>query len=89
MIIDMGTISARGQVAIPAKIRKELQLNEGEQIVFISENGTLIIKKTSDLPWDELTRPLREAAARAGLKEEDIPALVKKVRRASSSTRTP
>lgn len=37
--IEMGTISARGQVAIPAEIREKMHLKEGEKVLFMLEGG--------------------------------------------------
>lgn len=36
-VIEIGTISSRGQIAIPSSIRAELELSEGEKIMFILE----------------------------------------------------
>mgnify|MGYP005682676069 FL=1 len=80
-IIELGTISSRGQIAIPAKIRGELELNEGEKVLFVLSGDTLILKKiTPDKKsWAELTKPLRDAPKK--IREEDVVDLVHKVRR--------
>jgi AbrB family looped-hinge helix DNA binding protein len=79
--IDIGTVSVRGQVAIPAEIRERMHLQEGEKVLFVLEGDALLVKKVSSLSWDEVTRPLREAAHRAGLKESDVPRIVEQVRK--------
>ena len=80
-IIELGTISSRGQIAIPAKIRGELELNEGEKVLFVLSGDTLILKKiTPDKKsWAELTKPLRYSHKK--IREEDVVDLVHKVRR--------
>ena len=80
-IIELGTISSRGQIAIPSKIRAELELSEGERVLFVLEGDTLIIKKVmAKKTWKEITRPLREAAKKSGLKEEDVIDIIHRMR---------
>lgn len=80
-LIQLGTISSRGQIAIPSEIRKEMDLEEGEKILFLLEKDTLIIRKVTTKTFAEITKPLKEAAAKAGLKEEDVPAMVTRFRK--------
>lgn len=79
--IDMGTISARGQVAIPTKIREKMHLKEGEKVFFFLEGDTLTIRRLQALSWTELTRPLKEAAQKAGLREKDVVDMVHRIRK--------
>lgn len=78
--IEMGTVSARGQIAIPIEIREKMHLKEGEKVLFLLEGDSLLMKKVSSMSWEEITRPLREAAQRAGLKESDVPEIIRRVR---------
>ncbi len=79
-IIELGTISSRGQIAIPSKIRGELELTEGEKVLFILDGDTLIIKKVmAKKTWRELTAPLRNA--KKDIEEKDVVELVHKHRR--------
>ncbi len=79
-IIEIGTISSRGQIAIPSKIRGELELNEGEKILFVLDGDTLIIKKVSDeKSWEEITKPLRSIKKK--IKEENITGLIHRIRK--------
>lgn len=80
-IIELGTISSRGQIAIPSKIRAELDIGEGERVLFILDGDTLIVKKVmTKSTWREITRPLREAAKKSGLKESDVAGIVQRFR---------
>lgn len=80
-IIEMGKISSRGQVAIPIGIRAQLGLNEGSKVLFFTENDTLLIKKVNAQSFAELTRPLKIAAKKAGMKEKDVPDMIHRFRR--------
>ena len=43
-ILEMGKISSRGQIAIPADIRNQMHLEEGSKVIFFLEDDTLLIK---------------------------------------------
>jgi antitoxin PrlF len=79
-IIELGTISSRGQIAIPSDIREEMNLKEGTKVLFVLTDGTLLIKKVTAKTFAEITKPLKEEARKAGLKEEDVPDIVQRVR---------
>lgn len=79
-VIEMGTISSKGQVAIPSLIRDEMGLEEGSRVLFMLTDDTLLIKKVNNKTFAEITKPLKEAAKKAGLKEEDIVDLIHKAR---------
>lgn len=80
-VIEMGTISSKGQVAIPSQIREEMGLEEGSKVLFVLAEDTLLIKRVSTKTFAEITKPLKEAAKKAGLKEEDIVDLVHRSRK--------
>ena len=77
--VDMGTISARGQVAIPAGIREKMHLKEGEKILFFLEGDALLIKRVENVSWAEVTKPLRDAKKK--IREEDVSELIHKIRK--------
>ena len=80
-IIEMGTISSKGQVAIPSLIREEMGLEEGNKVLFVLAEDTLLIKKVNTKTFAEITKPLKEAAKKSGLKEEDVLDLVHRARK--------
>jgi len=80
-IIEMGKISSRGQIAIPSDIRQELGLIEGNKVLFVLENDTLIMKKVTSSSFKEITKPLKEAAKKVGLKESDVDGIVHRARK--------
>ncbi len=71
-IVEIGKISSRGQIAIPADIRKELKLKEGQKVLFFLGDDTFLVKKVMPETFAEITKPLREAAKKAGMKESDV-----------------
>ena len=80
-LIEMGTISSRGQIAIPSGIRQELNLNEGNKVLFVLEDDTLIMKKVTSSSFAKITKPLKEAAKKAGLKERDVNRIIHRARK--------
>ncbi len=78
--VETATISSRGQVCIPSSMREELGVSEGGKVVFIRVGDSVIMKKASMQTFDEITRPLKEAAKRAGLKESDVPDIIHRFR---------
>lgn len=74
-MIDITTISSKGQVVIPSHIREELGLEEGSQVVVSTLENLVILKKIkiSD-PKEEfakLTALGQKHAQKLGLKSED------------------
>lgn len=81
-VVEIGTVSARGQVAIPAEVRRRLALAEGERIIFALQGDTLLIKKFDKVKtWEEITKPLREKTAKANLKESDVSEIIHNFRK--------
>ncbi|MFA4887897.1 MAG: AbrB/MazE/SpoVT family DNA-binding domain-containing protein [Candidatus Nanoarchaeia archaeon] len=80
-LVEMGTVSSRGQIAVPSEIREEMNLKKGTKIIFFLTDDTLIIKKVNTQSFAEITKPLKDAAKKAGLKEEDVVDLVHKARK--------
>lgn len=79
-LIEIGKISARGQIAIPADIRKGMNLHEGEKVLFVLEDETLLIKKMTIQTFAAITKPLKQAARKIGMKESDALELVQRFR---------
>jgi len=80
-IIEMGTVSSRGQICIPNDIREEMGLEEGNKILFVLENNALLVKKVTTQTFADITKPLKEAAKKAGMKESDAESIVNNFRK--------
>ena len=80
-VVEMGTISSRGQISIPSDIRKGMGLKEGNKVLFLLSDDSLLIKKVSAESFAEITRPLKDAAKKAGMKESDVPGIVERFRK--------
>jgi AbrB family looped-hinge helix DNA binding protein len=81
-IIEMGTVSSRGQICIPNNIRETMGLEEGSKVLFLLNKDALIMKRVNTQTWAEITKPLREAMQKTEMKESNVPDLIHKLRKA-------
>jgi AbrB family looped-hinge helix DNA binding protein len=76
-------MSSKGQVVIPERIRKQLNLEPGSQFVVVGDKDVVILRaiETPSMDqFDELVRRARQQARAAGMKRSDVTAAVAKVR---------
>lgn len=78
-------VSSKGQVVIPANVRKAANLKKGEKILAIAINDTVVLKKIVDKSFQETLKPVWHRVRAMGLAEEDIAALIEEARAQSSS----
>ena len=79
--MELAKITMRGQITIPKEIRKKLGLKDGDKVVFIEENGRIIMENAAMLALKNVQNALAGEAERLGMKtEQDVVDLVKEVR---------
>ncbi len=74
MILDLGKITSKGQITIPAEIRKTLGISRGDRIIFEQKGDDIIIKKAEEkslVSLLESTSPLSEKATKSMKKIKD------------------
>ncbi len=49
MTLGIVNVSSRGQIVIPEKIRKSLNIREGSKLIAIEKNGMIMLRKDSDV----------------------------------------
>lgn len=84
--MEVTTISSKGQVVIPADIRKEMGLFNGAKLMVLTDGDNLLLKpiqKPKLQAFQALVRRSRQYAKEVGLKKGDVPKLLKKVRNES------
>jgi len=80
--LELAKITMRGQITIPVEIRKKLNVKDGDKVIFIEENGRIIIENAAMIALKNAQDAFAGEAERLGLKtEQDIVDLVKEVRR--------
>lgn len=45
MIVESSRLSSKGQIVIPKRLREELSLQEGDDLVLVQKGELLIVKK--------------------------------------------
>ncbi|SDN13356.1 AbrB/MazE/SpoVT family DNA-binding domain-containing protein [Acetanaerobacterium elongatum] len=80
--MELAKITTRGQITIPAEIRKKLGVRDGDKVIFLEENGRIIIDNAAMISLRSAQNAFAGEAERLGLKtEQDVVNLVKDVRR--------
>ena len=88
--IDTAKVMAKGQVTIPKDIRKVLGVTSGDRISFIVEGNTVRIVNSAIYAMQVLQKEMEGEAERAALtSDEDVMALVKKLRDKEDSRISP
>lgn len=70
-------ISSKGQIVIPANLRKRYRLQEGTTVVFQEERGRLVLEPNTYQAIYALQGSLREFPLEADLEEERRAALTR------------
>ena len=78
-------VSSKGQVVIPANVRKAANLKKGERILAIAIDDTIVLKKIVDKSFEETMKPVWARVRQMGLMEEDINALIDEAKAKGSS----
>ncbi|TAM66983.1 MAG: AbrB/MazE/SpoVT family DNA-binding domain-containing protein [Microbacteriaceae bacterium] len=88
--MDMATISANGQITVPADVRRALRLGPGDKIAFVTnELGDITVVKPLAAALIEAQRAFAGAAEQAQLgSEDDVDRVVAEVRAEHRGRRT-
>jgi antitoxin PrlF len=85
--MELAKITMRGQITIPVEIRRKLGVKDGDKVVFIEENGRIVMENSVRIALKDAQDAFRGEAERIGLKDErDVVAMVKKVRQERRAT---
>ena len=80
--MELAKITTRGQITIPLEIRKKLGVKDGDKVVFIEQDGRIIMENAVMLALKTAQEAFSGEAERLNLRtEEDVAALVKDVHR--------
>jgi len=83
MAISVLTVSSKGQIALPAKLRKEMSIQTGDQLALYATDGVIMLKPVKLPTKEEFLADLKEAeqwAREVGYTEDDVSAIIKEVR---------
>lgn len=78
--MEVARVTSKGQITIPKAIRERLNLDEGDKVAFIEENGKIIITKSSLVALREFLNATAEESKVKGITEEELLSELEKVR---------
>ena len=70
--MELAKITLRGQITIPVGIRKRLGVKDGDKVVFIEENGRIVMENSVKVALKGVQKAFHGEAERAGLKDVDL-----------------
>lgn len=81
--LEITSLSSKGQIVIPQKIRRSMNLKTGEKFIIIHEGDTLILKAI-EVPlfknFDRLISKAKKFAKNKGLQKKDIKDAISSIR---------
>ena len=84
--MELAKVTSQGQITIPSDIRKSLNLKTGDKVVFLNENGRIVMANSSMLALKDVQDAFAGVAENIGLKDnDDVVALVKTHRKAKKA----
>jgi AbrB family looped-hinge helix DNA binding protein len=69
-------VSSKGQVVIPEAVRKAAKMREGEDLLVVAIGDTIVMKKLSEVTFEEVARPIWRTVRAMGLSGDDLDELI-------------
>lgn len=79
--MELAKVTSKGQITIPLAIRKQLGVREGDKVLFVEENGKIVLMNASLQALLAAQKAFSGIAEKIGAaNEEDVTAMVNAVR---------
>ncbi len=79
--MEVAKVTSKGQITIPIDIRRKLGVKEGDKILFIEEQGKIVMMNSSMEALRKAQAAFAGEAERLGLKDEqDVVDLIRELR---------
>ena len=80
--MEVAKITSRGQITIPIDIRKKLGVREGDKVIFLEDQGRIVVANAAKIAFANMRQAFIGEAERLELKDEqDVVALVDEIRK--------
>ena len=80
--MELAKITLRGQITIPVGIRKKLGVKDGDKVIFIEENGRIVMENSVRVALRDVQDAFQGEADRLGLKnDKDVVNMIKEIRK--------
>ena len=73
-------VSSKGQVVIPVNVRKAAGFEEGQKLLAIAIDDTVVLKRITNRTFAETVKPVWDKVRQLGLSEEDVDALIEEAK---------
>jgi AbrB family looped-hinge helix DNA binding protein len=84
--MELATVTSKGQITIPASIRKELRLKEGSKVLFFNNGKDIVIQNSVAMALERAQERFADQAAALGLEtDEDVVQMIKEFRAARNN----
>lgn len=81
IIVDSAKVMSKGQITLPKDIREALQLNSGDRVTLVYENGQVVMMNSAVYAMQMLNSGMKGEAEKSGLdSEKDINKLINEIR---------
>lgn len=79
--MEIAKVTSKGQITIPIAIRKILGLREGDKVLFLEQNGRVMMVNSTIEALRQAQEAFTGEAERAGLRdEEDVAQMMREFR---------
>lgn len=80
--MELAKVTSKGQITIPIEIRRKLGVKTGDKILFVEENGRIVLINATLAALKTAQKAFEGEAERAGLSnEEDVMEMIKEMRK--------
>lgn len=80
--MEVAKVTSKGQITIPIDIRRRLGVKEGDKVLFVEEQGKIVMMNSSMEALRKVQAAFAGEAERLGLKdEEDVNDFIHELRR--------
>lgn len=80
--MEVARITAKGQITIPPAIRKQMNLKDGDKVVFFEENGKIYLENPALRTFNKIQNDMCGEAVKAGFANEaELQAYAKEIRK--------
>ena len=91
MGVEVLTVSSKGQVVLPVKMRRKIGIADGDKLAaYVSDDGVIMLKVVKIPSVQDFSARLdsaQEWASSVGYKESDVNDIIKSVRQAKRENR--
>ena len=81
-MLDVSTVSVKGQVTIPVGIRRKLRIKGGDKVIFAEKNGEIVVVNANRVAFEDWQSSMVGEAEKAGIySTQDVVDMVNDVRK--------